>query len=186
MKRVIIYVSIIFFARIIETNAQSVGFGYGIVGIQNYGVPEHTVNVSVLFEFNEIYACHISLSNWSGIDNNFTLFRSNPHYPNSNSYFGNTSIGFSFLYKYYATEELDYCAGVGLNQYEKIHKYFGTESYSFEPAISVTPLFINYNLNKMFSLYASGSVSLSTENLNPNWGSLIIGIIINPTSTFKK
>lgn len=185
MNRIITYMFVLFFACIVEINSQSLGVGYGISGVQNYGVPESTLNLSVMFEFNEKCSGYISFSNWGGVDNNLTLFKSTPQYPNTNSYFGNISLGFSFLYKYYTTEELEYCVGVGLSQFEKIHKYFGTESNSFEPVISITPLFIKYDLSDVFSIFTNGTISLSTEGFNPNWGSLVVGIFVNPISMFK-
>ncbi|MEW6652664.1 MAG: hypothetical protein AB1394_04250 [Bacteroidota bacterium] len=178
MNRIVTYTLILFFACFIEMNSQSVGVGYGFSGTQNFGSPESSIHLSVSINLNERVIGNLSMSNWSGLDGNLQFNNI------SGTYFGNVGIGLSFLYKYHNTKDFEYYAGFGVNQFEKIHKYSGLKYFLFEPAISITPLFIKYNLNNVFSLFTNGTINFSTEDLNPNWGSIVIGVYFNPINLF--
>ena len=162
-------------------NSQSIGIGYGFSGTQNFGAPESTIHASILVNINERVLSCISVSNWSGKDHNLQFYNSNA----KGSFYGNVGVGLSFLYKYYYAKDFEYYFGVGLSQYEIIRKDSDFGSSLYEPAISLTPLFIKYNLNETFSLFTNGTLSFSANYANPNWGSLVVGIFVDPISMFK-
>jgi hypothetical protein len=180
MNRLLYFLFLFCISSIIKS--QSIGIGYGLSGTQNFGEPESTIHASVLININEKILGCISISNWSGIDGNMQFYDSNV---SRGSFYGNVGIGLSFLYKYYNSADWEYYLGVGLNQFERIHKDLGWESSFYEPAISITPLFIKYNLNETISLFTNGTLSFSANYANPNWGSLVVGIYVNPISMFK-
>ena len=179
MNRLVYFFFLLCVSSII--NSQSIGIGYGFSGTQNFGKLESTIHASVLININEKVLGCISVSNWSGVDHNLQFYNSS----GMGSFFGNVGVGLSFLYKYYNSTNWEYYLGVGLNQYEKIRKDSDWESSYYEPAISITPLFIRYNLNETISLFTNGTLSFSANYANPNWGSLVVGIFVNPISMFK-
>ena len=165
-------------------NSQSIGVGYGFSGTQNFGEPQSTIHASVLVNINEKVLGCISVSNWSGRDNNLNFHDILDG--GGGTFFGNVGVGLSFLYKCYNTKDFEYYFGVGLSQYEKIHKNSGCETNSYyEPAISLTPLFLKYNLNETISLFTNGTLSFSANYANPNWGSLVVGVYVNTINLFK-
>ncbi|MDP3581614.1 MAG: hypothetical protein Q8S39_06735, partial [Ignavibacteria bacterium] len=76
-------------------NSQSIGIGYGFSGTQNFGKPQSTIHASVLININEKVLGCISVSNWSGMDENLRLLSSSNL---GGSFFGNVGVGLSFLY----------------------------------------------------------------------------------------
>lgn len=179
MNRLVYFFFLLCVSSII--NSQSIGIGYGFSGTQNFGKPESTIDVSVLVDLNENVTSSISVSNWSGMDGNLRLSNSIIR----GSFYGNVGIGISFFYKYYEANDFLFSFGIGLTQFEKIDNYYGLGNSSYSPAFSLTPLFVKYKLNETVSLFSKGTVSFSADYGNPNWGSLVIGIFVDPISMFK-
>lgn len=164
---------------------QSVGVAYGISGTQNFGIPLSTIDFSFLLNLSEKFSATVTFANWSGEDGNYSYFKANSFYPNANSFYGNQSFNLLIFYNFGSHNKFQFSVGTGFGQYKMLHRYYGYEDYNFESAIVLAPLFITYSLTNNIALFTRGILGFETASLNPNWGSLVIGIFVNPISMFK-
>lgn len=162
--------------------AQGIGIEYGISGSENFGQPERTIGFTLALRLNNNVLGTFSYSRWNGEDGNFAYAKEHLHQSyNSFGFYGNTGLNYSLLYKYYSTNAIQAYGGLGFGQYENISISLGKSISSYYiSAITITPIYVQWNLSETYSLYSRGMIGVKPNAIAPDWGSLLIGVMYDP------
>ena len=161
-KMFLVMTNCLIFLSFSNLNAQSIGIEYGIAGVENFN-PESNLSLSLFLPFSEKFAGNLTYSHWPGEDGNYTMNYNDPNSWTDGFYFGNTGLNLTILFKTYRLDNISAFIGVGMGSYQRIElsesnykRYFYQSAFTFNTILK-------YKINRNFSFYTKGLLSLDSE-----------------------